>query len=111
VEDGWYLVLPESWLNQVTVRRDSGPEEATVTFSYRDDTGTREFLKISAVTGSSREIKAVRGGRFILSRQAETVYSAELMAEANSVWPLSMTEDELRAAFSLITGEWLAGDN
>jgi len=111
VEDGWYLVLPESWLNQVVVRRDSGPEEATVTFSYRDDTGTREFLKISAVTGSSREIKAVRGGRFILSRRAETVYSAELMPEANNAWLLSMTEDELRTAFSLITGEWLAGDN
>lgn len=110
VEDGWYLLLPESWLNQVTVRRESGPEEATVTFSFQDGTGTREFLKISAITGSSREIKAMRGGRFILIRRAETVYAAELLA-ANDEWPNGMAENELRAAFSLITGEWLAGDN
>lgn len=110
VEDGWYLVLPESWQNQVIVRRESGAEESTVTFSYRDEMGLREFLKISAITGNSREIKAMRGGRFILSRRAETIYSAELLT-ANDTWPNGMTESELRAAFSLITGDWLAGDN
>lgn len=110
MEGGWYLLLPESWLNQVTVRRDSGPEESTVTFSYRDGGLMREFLKISAVTGSSREIKAVRGGRFILSRRAETIYSAELLA-ANADWSHGMTDGELRGAFNLITGDWLAGDN
>lgn len=110
VEDGWYLVLPESWMGQVLVRRESGAEESTVTFSYRDGSELREFLKISAITGDSREIKAVRGGRFILSRRAKTIYSAELL-EANDSWPSGMTEDELRATFSLITAEWLAGDN
>lgn len=110
VEDGWYLVLPESWLGQVLVKRESGAEESTVTFSYRDGTELREFLKISAITGDSREIKAVRGGRFILSRRAKTIYSAELL-EANNSWSSGMTEDELRTAFSLITAEWLAGDN
>ena len=110
VEDGWYLVLPESWLNQVTVRRESGPEEATVTFSFHDGKGSREFLKISAITGSSREIKAMRGGRFILIRRAETVYAAELLSP-NDEWLYGITEGDLRAAFSLITGEWLAGDN
>jgi hypothetical protein len=110
VEDGWYLVLPESWRTQVQVQRESEAEESTVTFSYRDGAELREFLKISAITGDSREIKAVRGGRFILNRRAETIYSAELL-EANDSWPSGMTEDELRTAFNLITADWLAGDN
>lgn len=110
VDDGWYLVLPESWRDQVLVRRDVGSEEATVTFSFRNGTEFQEFLKISAITGDSREIKAVRGGRFILSRRAETIYSAELLA-ANNSWALGIKEDQLRGAFSLITAEWLAGDN
>ena len=110
VEDGWYLVLPESWRDRVLVQREPDAEESTVTFSYRDGTELREFLKISAITGDSREIKAVRGGRFILSRRAETIYSAELL-DANNSWSSGMTEDQLRAAFGLITAEWLAGDN
>ncbi|MPM40670.1 hypothetical protein SDC9_87316 [bioreactor metagenome] len=110
VEDGWYLVLPESWRDRVLVRREPGAEESTVTFSYRDGAELREFLKISTITGDSREIKAVRGGRFILSRRAETIYSAELL-DANNSWASGMTEDQLRAAFGLITAEWLAGDN
>ena len=110
VDDGWYLVLPETWRDQVRIRREAGSEEVVVTFSYEDDQGTRDFMKIGAITGDSREIKAVRGGRFILSRRAETIYSAELL-DANSGWSYGMTEDELRTAFSLITAEWLAGDN
>ncbi len=110
VDDGWYLVLPESWRDQVLVRREVGPEETTVTFFFRNGAEFQEFMKISAITGDSREIKAVRGGRFILSRRAETIYSAELLA-ANNSWTLGITEDQLRGAFSLITAEWLAGDN
>lgn len=110
VEDGWYLILPEKWRDQVLVQRDAGSEEATVSFSYRNGGEPENFLKISAITGDSREIKAVRGGRFILSRRAETIYSAELL-KPNSDGGLSMTEDELRTAFNLITAEWLAGDN
>lgn len=110
VEDGWYLVLPEAWRDKVQVKRETGSEEATVTFSYWRDNVWNAFLKISTIIGDSREIKAVRGGRFILSRRAETIYSAELL-EANNTWADGLTEDELRSAFSLITTEWLAGDN
>ena len=109
-EDGWYLVLPESWRDRVLVRRELGAEESTTVFSYRSGLDQVDFMKISAVTGNSREIKAVRGGRFILSRRAETIYCAELLA-GNADWPSGMTEDELRTAFNLVTEEWQAGDN
>lgn len=52
-----------------------------------EDMGNRRvpFLRITAITGTSRESKAVRGGRFVLVRKAETIYAAELL-EANDSW-------------------------
>ena len=68
------------------------------------------FLRITAITGTSREIKAVRGSRFLLSRQPKTLYAAELL-EGNNAWQYGMSADEVRAAFSLIQTEWIAGEN
>ena len=48
--------------------------------------------------------------RFLLSRQPKTLYAAELLEE-NDVWQYGMTADEVRAAFSLIQTEWVAGEN
>ena len=110
MEDGWYFLLPEEWSGQITVARSIAPDEASVTFYRLGDAGAQPFLRITAITGSSRGIKAVRGSRFTLSRQAETTYTAELL-DGNSDWSLGMTEDEVRAAFSLITKEWMYGDN
>ena len=45
-----------------------------------------------------------------LSRQAERVYTAELLP-ANNAWEQGLTADEVRAAFSMITVEWVSGDN
>ena len=66
--------------------------------------------EITRLTGSSREIKAARGGRIILRRQPEAIYTAELL-EANDGWAYGMTEEQLREAFSLITTEWSPGDS
>ena len=52
----------------------------------------------------------MRGSRFSLSRRQETIYVAELL-EPNSTWEFGVTEDEVRAAFSLIAAEWVTGDN
>ena len=110
MEDGWYLLLPEEWRDQITVSRSVSPDEATMTFCRLDQDQPLPFLRITAITGSSRGTKAVRGGRFMLSRQAETTYTAELL-EGNADWSLGVTEDQVRAAFNLITKEWVYGDN
>ena len=68
------------------------------------------FLRITAITGANQESRAVRGGRFSLSRQQETFYAAELL-EANGTWAYGVTEDEVRQAFSLIAAEWSVGEN
>ena len=68
------------------------------------------FLRITAITGNDRENRAVRGNRFSLKRWEETIYVAELL-EGNERWNDGITEDEVRAAFSLIDTEWVSGDN
>ena len=110
IENGWYFLLPDSWTDQITASRGAAPDESYVTFYRMDGQTAQPFLRICAITGSSRNVKAVRGGRFLLSRQAETIYTAELL-EGSSDWSLSMTEDEVRSAFNLITKEWMYGDN
>ena len=109
VEDRWYLRLPEEWLNHIWVGRATMPDEAAVTFYILDGEAMEPFLRITAITGSSRENRAVRGGRFLLSRQSEVIYTAELL-DANDTWQYGVTADEVREAFSLITSEWSAGD-
>ena len=109
-EDGWYLQIPEDWEDRVLVHRSVSSDEAMVTFLFQDENGSpQEFLRITAITGSGRESKAARSGRFILSRQAKTIYTAELL-EANSSWKYGVTEDDVREAFSLIDTEWLTSD-
>ena len=109
VEDRWYLRLPEEWLNHIWVGRATMPDEAAVTFYILDGEAMEPFLRITAITGSSRENRAVRGGRFLLSRQSEGIYTAELL-DANDTGQYGVTADEVREAFSLITSEWSAGD-
>ena len=66
-EDGWYLRIPEDWEDRVLVHRSVSSDEAMVTFLYQDEDGSpQEFLRITAITGSGRESKAARSGRFIL---------------------------------------------
>jgi len=112
IDDGWYLTLPDTWLGRIAVNRSlSGSDETVVTFFIRGQglDGYQDFLKIYTITGASREVKAVRDKRFILKRQAETIFSARLQ-DANNAWEYGMTEDQLRSGFSLITTEWNTGD-
>lgn len=111
LEDSWYLRLPDDWLDRIWVSRSVAIDESAVTFYILEgsDGEVEPFLRITAITGSSRENRAVRGGRFLLSRQDETIYTAELL-DANETWKYGVTPDEVREAFSLIMAEWSAGD-
>ena len=111
-EDGWYLRLREEWRDQILVSRNLSQDEASVTFFIAGGRGQmpEPFLRITSITGANRENRAVRGGRFNLSRQQETFYAAELL-EANNTWAYGVTEDQVREAFSLIAAEWSTGEN
>ena len=115
LEDGWYLQLPESWVGQVRAERSGTGSDASVTFYYHsfDEAGEAPLdaaiLRITALTGTGREVRATRGNRFPLSRQSDVIYTAEL--PETPPWDQSMTAEEVRAAFSLIAREWIPGDN
>ena len=112
VADGWYLQLPEGWPERVWVGRSASPDEIGITF-YTDSSREESYvpvLRITALSGSERERLAVRTGRFILGRNDGIIYVGELL-KGNQDWKYSVTEDEVRASFSLIGTEWSAGDN
>jgi len=110
-EDGWYLRLPETWNGRVTVTRTTTQaDEVRVTFYALGEGRAKPFLRISALTGAAREIQAVQGGRFLLARQSETIYTGELM-EGNQTWQYALTADDVRGAFQVILPEWAPGDN
>jgi len=106
LDDGWYLELPEAWNGQVYVSRSVFASESMMTFYTRAGEEDRPFLRIIAVTGTGREARAVRGGRFVLSRQPEVIYAAELL-EGNDGWEDGVSEEQVRGAFNLIQNEWL----
>lgn len=114
MEDGWYLQLPEGWAESILVGRSASTDETGVTFymesDAEDDQGYAALLRITALSGSNRERLAVRTGRFILGRNDGVIYVGELL-KGNEEWDHSVTEDEVRNAFSLIAKEWSAGDN
>lgn len=111
VEDGWYLQLPETWVGRVETERSSAGGDASVTFYVLNEEGVRgaAILRITALTGTGREVRATRGNRFSLSRQSDVIYTAEL--PETPPWDHCLTAEEVRGAFSLIAREWIPGDN
>ena len=112
MEDGWYLQLPDGWPESIWVSRASSTDESSITFYTGGERGreAEPVLRITVLSGSNRERLAVRTGRFILSRNDGVIYVGELL-KGNGDWSHSVTEDDVRNAFSLIAKEWFAGDN
>ena len=106
--DGWYYRLPLEWEDRVRVDRTTVSGDAVVVFYVRES--GEAFLRITAYSGSSREIRAVQGNQFLLSRQPETLYAAELL-EGNENWEYSVSPDQVREAFYLIMSDWTTGNN
>ena len=97
----------------VSQRVDWISYDASGTAFYTDSSREEScvpVLRITALSGSERERLAVRTGRFILGRNDGVIYVGELL-KGNQDWKYSVTEDEVRASFSLIGTEWSAGDN
>ncbi|MBR3640615.1 MAG: hypothetical protein IKN53_01120 [Oscillibacter sp.] len=109
-EGGWYLRLPEAWIERLVTERMMTADETTVTFSLQSGEQRLPLLRVSALTGTNPERQAARPGRFVLSRAGNVIYAAELLSGAQSA-QYGVTEDELRTAFTLIAKEWSAGDN
>ncbi len=106
-QSGWNLILPSSWDDRVTVRRTSGTEGSSVTFSELHGAEEKPIVVIYAFTGADRTQLASRTGRIVLARQAEVSYAADIYNGGDD-W---IDEQTLRESFSLIQAEWTTGEN
>ena len=106
--DGWYLVLPKSWGEGLSVRTEgTGTDASMASFGIGAGDGRIEILRIYTFSGENRETLAAKGGRVLLSREGETIYSAELL-EAGA---FTLTEDSLRQSFHRVSRVWSLGGN
>ncbi len=110
--DGWYLILPQEWVEHIAIRRsDSVSGERSVIFSKVEDDGTigTDFLIIYALTGDSRAERASVDERFMLQTEEETIFCAVLCSDEETLgFPLS--EDLVRSNFRIYYTEWLTGE-
>ena len=108
--DSWYLTLPDSWGNGITVRReDTEQGERAVVFSRWNgaDKPVSDFLVIYTLSGENRSDLADRPGRFVIRSGGDVIYAAELRMEKEQ-WSGLPDAAWLRQNFHLIYADWNA---
>lgn len=106
--DSWYLTLPDTWDEELTVRReDTNAGERGVVFSLWNDGNVIDFMAIYALSGENRWDMASKNGRFVLYAGSETIYAVELRMSRNE-WADMPDLSYLRKNFHLIYSEWIA---
>ena len=110
-DDGWYLILPESWQGTVTAaRRDyssSTISERAVSFYWLEDQTAqpKEFLTVYRLTGTNRAHRAAMDGRFVLIESSDVIYAAKFH---DVVWDCGLDSDDLLERFYRIKIDWSA---
>lgn len=109
-QNGWYLELPESWHDRMTVSR-------TVTeldvhghvFSKWNGRGIEpeEIFTVYAFTGENRLEQAQAAGCFLLAEKGETAYAASF---GDCPWAKELTQNDLQAMFHFIQVDWNSGE-
>ena len=103
VTDGWYLIIPDTWKDCITISRyDAISGQRAVIFYHLEGSGDPSpFLVIYKFTSQTN--RADTSNRFILREEENAVYAASFY---NSSWDCGMDETELVSAFKLIQSGW-----
>lgn len=106
VADAWYLVIPDSWKDKITISRNdvlSGSGQREVVFSLwkGEDAMPEPFLSIYRLTGNNRSSHANREGRFILREDRDVIYAARFYD-----WDCGLSEADLLNNFKTIQPSW-----
>ncbi len=104
--DGWYLIIPDSWIGNLTISRNdtlSGQRQVDFSLWHGESEPPETFLSIYQLTGSNRMIRAASGGRFTLREEGETIYAARFY---DIGWDCGLTQESLTDAFRLIQTGW-----
>ena len=111
--DGWYIVLPEESVENITIRReDRVSGERVIVFSIitgeTDANGNpvlHDFMEIYALSGENREDRAKLSGRFTVARNDEKIFAVWIMSGGEQY----MTRDYVNENFKIIHNTWLTG--
>lgn len=97
---GWYFQLPDNWWGSVTAQSQeivAGENQVTL---YVNE---KPLLSLYTITNESRESRAVMGDRFLLRRQTDTVYAAELYEDA--AW-YDLDAQQVKECFHMMVSTW-----
>ena len=106
VADGWYLEIPASWRNKITIsRRDqiSGQREVIFSLWRGDESEPRPFLSIYRLTGGNKQMQATSSGRFVLREDENVIYAAKFY---DAGWDCGLDENGLLQSFNTIQSSW-----
>lgn len=108
--DYWYLVIPDGWINVITVQRqDVLSGERSIVFSYIGNglENAVDFLAIYTLSGDNREERAASGDRFVLAKDDETIYAAEILGGR---FKIDVSEELIKERFGILYSEWQTGE-
>lgn len=106
VVDGWYLIIPDHWRNQISVSRDDSiVGQRTVIFSRWNEAGSAPtpFLTIYKLTGPNRYTRAALSDRFELGGDSITIYAASFMDDS---WDCGLDQQDIIQSFFQIISSW-----
>lgn len=103
VTDGWYLIIPDSWKNAITISRYDAisGQRAVIFYHLEGNSEPSPFLVIYKFTSQTN--RANTSNRFILREEEDAVYAASFY---NSSWDCGLDQTELVSAFQLIQSGW-----
>ena len=104
VSDGWYLEIPESWRNQITLSRNdqvTGQREVVFSRWMGEDQEPEPFLSIYRIS-SSRSEQVTENGWILLREEENVIYAAQFRGS----WDCGLDEQELRDRVKTIQTSW-----
>ena len=104
VTDGWYLEIPESWRDRITISRNdqiTGQREVVFSRWQGEDREPEPFLSIYRLS-SSRADRVEANGWFLLREEENVIYAARFRGD----WNCGLDEQGLRDRFKTIQTSW-----
>lgn len=105
VSDGWYLTIPESWRDQITISRNdqvTGRREVVFSNWRGEEQEPEPFLSIYRVS-SSRSSDLEEAGWIVLCEEENVAYAARFH---KSSWDCGLDELDLLERFNTIRRSW-----
>lgn len=106
IADSWYLIIPPSWRDQISISRDDSIiGQRTVIFSRWNGAGSAPtpFLAIYKLTGPNRYTRADISNRFELGGDSTTIYAASFFDDS---WDCGLDQQDLIQSFYQIISSW-----